>query len=222
MVCFALIATIFIVEKSSIAAEERRAPVPGHTFTINTLLAQSPPTRGDSVLCELGSLSGFSVRRLTSCHSAEIIEYPRDSGRRAARFEIKPNDPRISSGWHAELRDLKESVNGEETWYRISTLVPRSFPIAARHAVVLSQWHERVKKGHAGYRPPLSHRLIDGEFFVFLWNTEIQKAKDGEGRGKVLYRDPGFALGKFHEFVYRIVWLPECPSGKKLIRLNPL
>ena len=110
---------------------------------------------------------------------------------------------------------MKESVNGEETWYRISTLVPRSFPFSSKHAVVLSQWHERVKLGHPGYRPPLSHRLIDGEFFVFLWNMEIQTKKNGEGQGKILYRETKFEPGLFHEFVYRVVWLP---NAKGIVR----
>lgn len=162
--------------------------------------------RGKSVLCEIGTPRGWSVRRLTSCDSAEIIEFPRDSGRYGARFRIVPYDPKISAGIRAELRDMDEFVNGDEVWYRFSTLIPKAFPIDTDHSVVLTQWHERVLAGNDGYRPPLAHRLVDGDLVVTLWNDELFNATDGKGSGLIAYREPGLKIGKFHEFVYRVRW----------------
>lgn len=162
--------------------------------------------RGESVLCEIGTPRGWSVRRLTSCDSAEIIEFPRDSGRYGARFNIVPYDPKISAGIRAELRDMDEFVNGDEVWYRFSTLIPNTFPVDQDHSVVLAQWHERVPAGNHDYRPPLAHRLRDGDLLVTLWNDDLFDATGGKGSGLIAYREPGLKTGRFHEFVYRVRW----------------
>jgi hypothetical protein len=163
----------------------------------------------DSVKCDLGPIEGVSARRLVDCDSATVITLPDHTGSKVVKFEIDPQDEQISQGTRAELRDMYEAVNGEEVWYRFSTLLPRDMPKETSYRVVLAQWHERVKPGGASLRPPLAHRLIDGDFIVTLWNQDVHDRTAGRGDGTILYREPKLELGVIHDYVYRVLWSPD-------------
>ncbi|MEM8811977.1 MAG: heparin lyase I family protein [Pseudomonadota bacterium] len=162
----------------------------------------------ESVKCDLGDIPDFSVKRLIDCDAAKFVELNYgDTALRAVRFQIDPQDAKISGGIRAELRDLYEAVNGEEVWYRLSTMLPPDFPVDADHRLVLAQWHERKMDSEQPLRPPLSHRLWNGRFVVTLWNQPIVDARDTiEGDGEIIYDDPDLERGVFHEFVYKIIW----------------
>ncbi|MEM1044624.1 MAG: heparin lyase I family protein [Pseudomonadota bacterium] len=160
-----------------------------------------------SIKCEAGEIPNISTKRLAHCDSARVVEVTHDGvTEQAIKFTIRPFDKRISDGIRAELRDLHEAVNGEETWYRLSTLLPRDFAIDSPHRLVLAQWHERVRDGMDSLRPPLSHRLWNGRFVVTLWNAERIEKNGIEGDGEILFDMPALERGVFYEHVYRIRW----------------
>lgn len=166
-------------------------------------------TSEKSVKCEIGEIKNVSKKRLVDCHSATLVEVSHEAGKsRAVRFTISPFDEKISDGTRAELRDMHEAVNGDVTWYRFGTLLPRDFAIDADHRLVLSQWHERVREGGDSLRPPLSHRLWNGRFVVTLWNKDRIARLGLEGDGQVLFDLPQLERGVFHDFVYKIGWSP--------------
>lgn len=160
-----------------------------------------------SIGCGLAPLPGLSTRRLVGCHSAELVEFNSGGGTtRGIRFSIRPSDRKISDGVRAELRDMALPGNGAETWYRISTLLPDSFPLEVPHRLVLAQWHERVRNGGPSLRPPLSHRLWNGRFAVTLWNQQRIDRRGHEGDGEILFEIPVMSRSVLYDFVYRIRW----------------
>lgn len=168
----------------------------------------------ESVKCDIDPASipkDISVKRLVDCNSAELIEIDLPGEKvRAIKFTISPEDKKISSGVRAELRDMHVAKNTDETWYRFSTLIPKDFPVGAKHRLVLAQWHERMREGHDSLRPPLSHRLWDGRFVVTLWNdARIKELGTKKGDGEIIYSQPSLEKGVFHEYAYKIVWSPE-------------
>jgi len=183
--------------------------LPSHRLTID---AHTFHVLRQSIKCELGGIDGLSILRLTDCGSATVLRLVDHPATSVIQFEIKPDDAKISHGTRAELRDLYEAVNGEETWYRLTTALPDDFPVERGQRLVLTQWHEHAGPGGDSLRPPLAHRLIDGALVLDLWNQAIYDRSNGLADGLTIYRDPAFKLGVFHEFVYRIVWNPG-PGG---------
>ncbi len=162
-----------------------------------------------SVKCEMDEIEGVSSKRLVDCDSALLVEVTHADGtERGVRFVISPFDEKISSGTRAELRDMHESVNGDQRWYRFSTLLPKDFPMDAEHRLVLAQWHERMREGVDSLRPPLSHRLWNGRFVITLWNNRRVAERGAMGDGEILYEEPLLETGVFHEYVYKVVWSP--------------
>jgi hypothetical protein len=170
--------------------------------------AQSFQVQRQSIKCELGGIDGLSILRLTDCGSATLLRLPDHPATRLVQFEIKPGDAQISQGTRAELRDPYEAVNGEETWYRLTTALPKDFPVDRRQRLVLAQWHEHAAPGGNSLRPPLAHRLVGGALVVDLWNQAVYDKSNGLDEGLAIYRDPSFKTGVFHEFIYRVVWNP--------------
>ncbi len=163
-----------------------------------------------SIKCEIKNIpKNISARRLTDCYSAKRVVLKHDDVRlEAVKFTIKPETRQISNGVRAELRDMYEAVNGEEVWYRFSTLLPKDFAVSSKHRLVLAQWHERMNAGKKSLRPPLSHRLWNGRFVVTLWNRDRIARRGGEGDGEILYETAKLDRGVFYEYVYKIVWSP--------------
>lgn len=151
----------------------------------------------------------ISIRRLADCYSAKhVVMRYNEREVPIIKFTIKPTSTPISKGIRAELRDMFEAANGEESWYRFATLLPRDFRVDAPHRLVLTQWHEHVREGKESLRPPLSHRLWNGRFVVTLWNNERVAERGKEGDGAILFEIPEFEYGVWYEHVYKIVWSP--------------
>ncbi|MFT7459970.1 MAG: hypothetical protein ACI909_002658 [Planctomycetota bacterium] len=178
-------------------AMEQEILIEGQTITYNK----------SSVKCDIGEIDGVSTRRLLNCDSAELIEVrTADNEARVSKFTITPFDSQISDGVRAELRDMHVAQNGDETWYRFSTLLPKSFPVQSEHRLVLAQWHEKVREGVGSLRPPLSHRLWNGRFVITLWNNHRVAEQGLDGDGQILFEQEAFKLGVFHEFIYKVKW----------------
>lgn len=160
-----------------------------------------------SFKCDLEAIEGVSTRRLVNCDSAKLVEFQyKNVQKRIVKFRINPFDDEISAGVRAELRDMYEAVNGEETWYRFSTLLPDDFPIESKHRLVLAQWHEHIRGEGLDLRPPLSHRLWDGRFVVTLWNNRRIEQQGPRGDGEVLFEIPRIERDVFYDFVYKVKW----------------
>ncbi|MES0808278.1 heparin lyase I family protein [Roseibium sp. SCPC15] len=152
----------------------------------------------------------ISTERLVNCDSGKIVTFDGkpDLGR-LIQFTIKPGDKKLFGGTRAELADTRIVKNGEEAWYRISTLIPNDFPIDSPHRLVLAQWHELDQPGKPFHRPPLSHRLWGKKFAVELFNRQIIEKLGDEHDGEILYSAPQLEPGLLHEFVYKIGWAPD-------------
>lgn len=160
-----------------------------------------------SFKCDLETPDWLSTRRLVNCDSAKLVEFQyKDVQKRVVKFTIDPFDDQISSGTRAELRDMHESENGDETWYRFATLLPRDFPLNAKHRLVLAQWHEHIRNEGHHLRPPLSHRLWDGRFVVTLWNNRRVEQQGPKGDGEILFEIPRIEREVFYEFAYKVRW----------------
>jgi hypothetical protein len=181
----------------------------------STALATEITVRGtkvdvdeQSVKCEVKAPSVVSTKRLAGCDSATAITIPK-TGTKLVKFEIEPGDPSISQGQRAELRDMFEAKNGDETWYRFKTLLPLDYPFDDRSRVVTAQWHERMPDGDDHKRPPLAHRVVGRGFLVTLWDDKAFDASKGTGDGVVLVNEPTIKPGVAYEYVYRFVWRPD-------------
>lgn len=182
------------------AGEPEEIEIDGKTFNVAKSSLQ-----GDSAAPEW-----LSTRRLTNGDSAKLVTFSCGNiEQRAVEFNLNPHDDQISAGVRAELRDVHESVNGDETWYRFSTLLPKTFPIDARHRLVLAQWHDHLRNDELHLRPPLSHRLWNGRFVVTLWNKHRVGQMGTDGDGEILFEIPRIERGVFHEFVYKVRWSHE-------------
>lgn len=181
----------------ALAEEKAEVVIRGQPFSLDV----------ESFKCEIGDTPDISTKRLVGCDSAELIELSHDDfDLKAVRFEIRPHDPKISDGTRAELRDMHEAVNGEETWYRFASLLPEDFAIDSPHRLVISQWHERVREGHKSLRPPISHRLWNGRFVVTLWYEQLVEEKGLDGDGEIIFERPSLERGVLHEFAYKVLW----------------
>jgi len=144
-----------------------------------------------------GTLAGWNTRRLVHADSAVVQDHV--EGRRAVRIELRPGDY-VSEGWRAELRDPYLARVGQDLWYGFSTLVPTDYPIGEDNSCMLAQWHDWTNP----VRPMLANRFNKGTFYVTHDNAGIEE--------RVLYQDPAFARGVWHDFVYHARW-SEGPDG---------
>ena len=144
-----------------------------------------------------GTLAGWNTRRLVHADSAVVQDHV--EGRRAVRIELRPGDY-VSEGWRAELRDPYLARVGQDLWYGFSTLVPTDYPIGEDNSCMLAQWHDWTNP----VRPMLANRFNKGTFYVTHDNAGIEE--------RVLYQEPAFARGVWHDFVYHARW-SEGPDG---------
>src|SRR3954468_13728036 len=138
-----IIQTLAVALLSYPAAAEYVVPFTSKTVTI---LGKAGDVDERSLKCGVKAIRGVSLLRLSDCDSALELKLPK-SQISFIRFEVTPGDPQISQGWRAELRDMYVAKNGEEVWYRFSTLVPSTNALDVPHRVVTAQWHEEMPLG---------------------------------------------------------------------------
>jgi hypothetical protein len=147
-----------------------------------------------------GTLAGWSTKRVPQPHSIQVQSQIVHRSRYAARVELRPGDY-VSEGWRAELTDGYNAPVGGDVWYAFATYVPVDYPVGEDNICVLAQWHDQAEPGVESGKPMLAHRYNNGRFYV---------THDGEGiRQMVLYEDKDFARGRWHDFVYHVLWTPE-------------
>jgi hypothetical protein len=168
-------------------------------------ISGSPVTvEEESVKCQMKLPSWISTRRLADCDSATFIDVPK-TGTRLVKFEIWPKTQQINQGVRAELRDMFEARNGEEVWYRFSTIIPPGYPFDVAPDAVVAQWHERMPEGVQHRRPPIAHRLFERTFRVTVWD-DAAFAANPNGNGILAFEQSGIGEGVELEYVYRVVW----------------
>lgn len=138
-----------------------------------------------------GTLSGWNTRRLVHADSAVVQDHV--EGRRAVRIELRPGDY-VSEGWRDELTDPYYARLGQELWYGFSTLIPADYPTDEDNSCMLAQWHDWTRP----VPPMLANRYNKGTFYVTHDNAGIAQM--------ILYKDPAFARGVWHDFVYHARW----------------
>ena len=150
---------------------------------------------GNADLSQPGDLAAgdwhlWSRKRIVTPHALRFVADVH--GLSAARFEIRPDDPKVSDGYRAELRDAYVASPGEEIWYRFSTLIPAQVA-DADESLVLAQWHDRKTRGRPARRPPLALRLVRGALRVTLWNDAVFEEQGMFGAGRIIYETREFA-----------------------------
>jgi hypothetical protein len=152
---------------------------------------------------ESGTFDGWSIKRLAGPHSALIQSEVVRIGTRACRFELRPGDY-ISQGHRAELRDPFNAGWETEVWYGFSTRMSAEHPLPPGIGCVLAQWHDQAKLGDPSGKPPIAIRYRDGEMRVTGAYGKFA-SPDPDTRYEFA-RLPGFALGIWHDFVFRVFW----------------
>ncbi len=171
------------------------------------LLSSSPGGRASFKTVHLdfesGTFEGWSVKRLSADHSAEIQSDVVRTGTRACRFELRPGDY-VSQGHRAELRDPYNVVWDEEVWYGFATLISEDFWLPDTAGCVFAQWHDQAKLGDPSGKPPLAIRYRGGRlFFTGAYGRFASPDPD------IRYEFASiadFPKGVWHDFVVRVFW----------------
>jgi len=150
-----------------------------------------------------GDLELWSTKRITTAHALKFEDDVH--GASAARFEIRPDDEKISDGYRAELRDLYVASPHEEVWYRFRTLIPGQL-LDPDLSIVLAQWHDKKTQGRPAARPPLALRLTHGALRVTFWNDQVLAAQGAGGDGEILYESRDVATDQWIDFVFGVKW----------------
>jgi hypothetical protein len=177
LVAAAIAVTATIIPRSA-QSEDTAAPPPAAQIVVHR--------RFDD-----GTLIGWNTRRLVHADSA-VVEHDVE-GRPAVRIELRPGDY-VSGGWRDELTDPYYARVGQELWYGFSTLIPTDYPTGEDNSCMLAQWHNWTDP----VRPLLANRYNKGTLYVTHDNAGIKEM--------ILYKDPAFARGVWHDFVYHARW----------------
>ncbi len=152
---------------------------------------------------ESGTFEGWSVKRLAGTHSAVIQSEIVRVGTRACRFELRPGDY-VSEGHRAELRDPFNARWEEEVWYGFASLLSPEHFGSGEIGCVLAQWHDQAKLGDPSGKPPIALRFKGGRLRVT--GAYGKFASDDPDRRYEFASVPDFALGAWHDFVFRVFW----------------
>lgn len=151
---------------------------------------------------ETGAFDGWSVKRLARPHSARIQSEVVRVGTRACRFELRPDDY-VSQGHRAELRDPFNARWEQEVWYGFASLLPLEH-FADVAECVLAQWHDQAKLGDPSGKPPIAVRYKAGA--LKITGAYGKFASDNPDIRYEFASMPGFSLGRWHDFIFRVFW----------------
>jgi hypothetical protein len=150
-------------------------------------LLSSPLAHGDFSSLSDCRLSGWDTSRAKQKHSLEIVE--REDGC-AARFEIRPDETKIHSGWRSEIKDRNPLQAGATIRYKFETYLPSELQKAGTNRLVLAQWHDKKDRGRAAQRPPLTLRLDKGKLIFVLFNQRILDEMGADSKGITIAAAP--------------------------------
>lgn len=162
----------------------------------------------------LGDIEEWSTKRVTTAHGLRFEDDVQ--GVSAARFEIRPDDEKISDGYRSELRDPYVASPHEEVWYRFRTLIPGRLLEDPELSIVLAQWHDKKTQGRPAARPPLALRLVRGALRVTLWNDQILSEQGVTGDGKIVFESRDFATDEWIDFVFGVKWSPDAGGSFRM------
>ena len=152
---------------------------------------------------EKGTLDGWTTTRLAGPHSAQVQTEVVRVGTHACRFELRPGDY-VSQGHRAELRDPFNAAWGETVWYGFSSLLSAEDCVSGDIGCVIAQWHDQAKLGDPSGKPPIALRYRGGRLNVSGAYGRVA-APDPDIRYEFVSL-PDFALGVWHDFVFRVFW----------------
>jgi hypothetical protein len=151
--------------------------------------------RGDF---ETGDVLQWSQRQIISPDRAQVVEDPVRQGFYAVQIELRNGDY-VSGGNRAELVNTHYELQGQERWYRWSTLWPDDYPIHPRWQI-FTQWHH---DGCCG-SPPL---------YFYLSGTEIRLATIDARENELLWWSTPLVTGVWHDFMLHVSWSSDPDQG---------
>lgn len=155
---------------------------------------------------ESGDLREWETQRLARKSDARLISRPVRNGRFAVAVTLNPGD-KSGDGFKSELSDPARARFGRETWYRISHYIPSSLSVAPGNSCVLAQWHNSPAPDRLGGKPPIAHRYRKNGLDITV-NFSLKPIDlPTDAIQKTIYSIRPLAKGKWHDFVYRVVWL---------------
>ncbi|MBU8896423.1 carbohydrate-binding protein [Corallococcus sp. H22C18031201] len=159
------------------------------------LASANPLWKGDF---ETGNTSQWTREQSVSASRLQVVTDVVREGRYALKATVhQGDDPINGSGNRNELLYLSQETQGDEYFYKWSTLFPNGYP-SADSWQVFTQWHQ---EGCCG-SPPL-------EFFV---RGEQMNMRVGGVNGPILWKAP-IDRGNWHDFVLHVKWSPNPKEG---------
>jgi hypothetical protein len=175
---------------------------PGDRVTVD--FAASP----DQARSELGLLVGrgdFYVQRCCP-HS---VSYLRAGGEKAARFEVRVDDPHVKGNFRAEARLLSNRL-GREARYTLVSSTAAGWQGSSQR-VIVAQWHgtDDFHLLEPGRYPPLE-LAIEGDRWMLLksWDGRLRSPDRGGGNteGRRVIGQAPFAPGAQARWRFDVRW----------------
>lgn len=119
-------------------------------------------------------------------HSLSFVTKPGDPNNKAARFELRDNDPTVKGSRRAEVSIVKgeEGHIGKDTWYAFDLYVPTDYADEDNKELI-TQWHQdgpaaglNIKSGRFFWR-----FFIDGD----MWDYDLGAIQKGQWNNFVIH-----------------------------------
>ncbi|HEX8434446.1 heparin lyase I family protein [Archangium sp.] len=164
------------------------APVSGGTPTGTGVV-----WRGDF---ETGDRTQWSSTQMVNADRLQVVPSPAREGRYAIKVTVKQGDNPISaSGNRNELVKMTNETEGNEYYYRWSTMFASDFP-SAKTWQIFAQWHHTGSNGS----PPVEF-YVNGETLYF----RVQGTT-------VLWTAP-LVRGQWQDFIFHVKWSASASNG---------
>ncbi|GAB2530131.1 polysaccharide lyase [Rufibacter soli] len=161
-------------------------------------------------------------------YALTYVSKPVFRGKRAARFEIRKDQPLIQNGKRSEITVMGAATH-KHRWYSFATYLPAEGFEKDTEREVISQWHQRPDY-HLGEKPssPATSLRVSKDRFVLDTGFNADLVSDGvtaESRQKI---DLGpVTKDTWHEFVFHFIHsygpdglLEVWHNGKKVVSLQ--
>jgi hypothetical protein len=158
-----------------------------------TVVSPGVVWRGDF---ETGDRTQWSSTQMVSSDRLQVVPSPVREGRYAIKVTVKQGDNPISaSGNRNELVKMTREKEGDEFFYRWSTMFASDFP-SAKTWQLFAQWHHEGNSGS----PPVEF-YVNGETIYFrvqastvLWSTPLVR-------------------GQWQDFIFHVKWSASASTG---------
>ncbi|MBO9200503.1 MULTISPECIES: polysaccharide lyase [Niastella] len=136
------------------------------------------PQPDNHIICQMGfedndAIPSFLTKQVGTSYGLQIVGSPVYRGKKAARFELRCNDPENNSGTRTEISFPKpDDKDNLERWYAFALYFPRDDCDADNTDDVISQWHQGGKTS-----PSISLRTKNGQLYLRIKPDEKSKDK---------------------------------------------